>query len=126
MIVSDDRPSSRETLSNTAEQQSIPSLPCITYHDVYLALAELDPNKALGVYAIGPKVLKYCALALYIPIHHLFTLCLSLTSIPYEWKYIALCLFLNLVTEHLFQNYRPISLLCTISKVLETIIYDPQ
>ena len=96
----------------------------ITYHDVYLALTELDPNKAMGVDAIGPKVLKYCALALYIAIHHLFKLCLSLTSIPCEWKVHRIVPILKSGDKMIVSNHRPISLLCTISNVLENIIYN--
>ena len=40
----------------------------------------------MGIDAIGPKILKYCALALHIPIHHLFGLCVSQACIPAEWK----------------------------------------
>ena len=53
--------------------------------DVYSALSGLDPSKTKGVDGIGPQILKYCALALYEPLYHLF--CTSLTSavIPSEW-----------------------------------------
>ena len=96
----------------------------ITYHDVYSALVDLDPNKAMGIDAIGPKILKYCVLALYIPIHHLFNLCLSHTCIPAEWKVHRIVPIFKSGDRSHISNYRPISLLCTISKVLETIIYD--
>ncbi len=39
--------------------------------DVFKALTSLDPSKAKGCDNIGPKVLKYCAQALYQPISHL-------------------------------------------------------
>ena len=45
--------------------------------EVYDELVSLNPNKAMGVDCIGPKVLKTCAIALYLPIHHLFSLCTS-------------------------------------------------
>ena len=34
--------------------------------DVYKALISLDPDKAMGIDGIGPKILKYCSLSLYI------------------------------------------------------------
>ena len=49
---------------------------------VYSATIALDPNKAMGIEAFGPKVLKDCALSLYIPIHHLFSLWLSQSCLP--------------------------------------------
>ena len=54
--------------------------------DVYDALVSLNPNKAMGVDCIGPKVLKTCAITLYFPIHHLFSLCISQHKFPEEWK----------------------------------------
>ena len=52
--------------------------------DVYSVLASLDPSKSPGIDGIGPKVLKHSALALYIPFHHLFSLCMTQCSIPSE------------------------------------------
>ena len=49
----------------------------ISESDVYNALSSLSPTKAMGIDAIGPKLLKHCALALYKPIHHLFVLSIS-------------------------------------------------
>ena len=61
----------------------------ITDDDVYLALAELDPKKAMGIDEIGSKILKNCALTLNTPVP-----------------------ILNLMIEHLLQTKcRPISLL---------------
>ena len=57
----------------------------LTASDVYSELTKLDPSKSMGIDNIGPKVLKYCANALYLPIHHLFCLSLSYQSLPAEW-----------------------------------------
>ena len=43
--------------------------------DIYDALSSLHPFKAKGFDGIGPRILKSCALELYIPLHHPF--CLS-------------------------------------------------
>ena len=40
--------------------------------EVYNALISLDPNKALGIDGISPKVLKYCAESLVQSLCHLF------------------------------------------------------
>ena len=53
--------------------------------EVFNTLTNLDPNKSMGA-DIGPKVLKHCALAIYVPLHHLFNLSLSQQVIPTEWK----------------------------------------
>ncbi len=96
----------------------------ITDLDVYAALSRLDPTKACGIDGIGPKVLRSCALALYPVIHHLFSSCLWFCDIPSEWKLHCIVPIHKSGDKSLVSNYRPISLLCSISKVLEWLVYD--
>ena len=96
----------------------------ITEPDVYTALASLDPSKAHGIDAIGPRILKYCAAALCQPIHHLFMLSLSQHYIPEEWRIHTIIPIFKSGDRSSVLCYRPISLLCSISKVLERIIYN--
>ena len=92
--------------------------------DVFQAFSSLDSSKSAGPDGISPKIFKYYALALYKPIHHIFMLSLSQHYLPVDWR-------LHLITpvyasgdKSSVHNYRPISLLCVISKVFEWIIYD--
>ena len=78
----------------------------------------------MGVDGIGPLILKECAHVLFEPIHHLFSLSLSHQSIPVEWRTHFITPIHKSGTRSLVNNYRPISLLCIISKVLERIIYN--
>ena len=54
--------------------------------DVYDALSSLDVSKAAGCDGISPKLLKHCALPLYQPLYHLFSLSLSQHYVPHEWR----------------------------------------
>ena len=45
----------------------------ISVSDVYNALINLDPTKAMGIDRIGPGILKHCAQALCVPHHYLFS-----------------------------------------------------
>ena len=45
--------------------------------DVYDALSSVDVSKAEGCDEISPKLLKHCALPLYQPLHHLFSVNVS-------------------------------------------------
>ena len=92
--------------------------------DVYQALIKLDPTKAMGIDGIGPRVLKSCACALSEPIHHLFKVSLSCSCLPSEWTIHCITPIHKSGDKSLISNYRPISLLCSISKVLEQLIYD--
>lgn len=96
----------------------------IEVSEVYNAMASLDPTKAMGIDNISPKILKYCALALCEPITHLFKLSLDQSHLPAEWKLHMITPIYKSGDKSLISNYRPISLLCIISKVLEKIVYN--
>ena len=96
----------------------------ISEMDVYEALSSLDTTKAEGHDHIGPKILKHCASALFEPLHHLFLLCLSQHELPSEWREHMIVPIFKSGDASLVKNYRPISLLCTTSKILEKLIYD--
>lgn len=90
---------------------------------VFSALSNLDSNKATGPDNIGPKILKQCATSITQPIHYNnFNLTLSYGMIPKEWKIHQIVPVFKSGDKSLVQNYRPISLLCNISKILEHII----
>ena len=57
----------------------------ISEEEVLEALSSLDPDKSLGINAIGPRVLKKCAYSLSRPLHHLFVTSLSKHTIPSDW-----------------------------------------
>ena len=93
--------SSNSSLSSTDDlPQSSRYLNIIefTETEVFQVLTTLDPNKALGIDNISPRVLWACALALYKPLHHLFTLSIRNGVIPAQWKIHKIILqYLNLV-----------------------------
>lgn len=91
--------------------------------DVLEALYDLDPSKAKGIDGIGPNVLKHCALALYQPLHHLFNKSLVDHCLPTEWRIHNITPIFKSGDRACVSNYRPISLLCCASKVLERIIF---
>ena len=92
--------------------------------DTLEALESLDGSKAMGVDGISPKVLKRCALAIYEPVTHLFQLSLDQGLLPQEWKIHLVTPVFKSGDRSLVENYRPISLLCILSKVLERLIFD--
>lgn len=53
-----------------------------------------------------------------------FTYCLSQHQLPKDWKTHRVTPIYKSGVRALVKNYRPISLLCTISKVLERLVYD--
>ena len=119
-------PSNSSLPASSGPTLSYPSISNIslTELDVFSALSSLDPTKSMGVDGIGPKLLKQCALALYIPLHHLFQLSISNQAIPCEWKHHSITPIYKSGDKSSVSNYRPVSLLCIVSKVLERLIYD--
>ena len=92
--------------------------------EVLIILNSLDINKATGIDNISPKVLIYCALPLLKPICHLFTASLTTSSIPTQWRTHCITPVHKSGDKSLVRNYRPISLLCILSKVLEKLVYN--
>ena len=92
--------------------------------DVYTALASIDDIKTKGIDEMHPRILKIPATALCKPIHHLFTLCLSHSYLPTWLAYSQYHSNPQAVDKTSTSNYRPISLLCVLSKVLESIVYN--
>ena len=87
-------------------------------------LNSLDPSKSTGIDGIGPKVLKHCALSLCKPLHFLFTLTLQKHLLLIDWKIHSIVPIFKSGDKSLVNNYRPISLLCNISKVMECLVYN--
>ena len=64
------------------------------------------------------------ATALCEPIHHLFTLCWSQSYLPLDWHTHCITPIHKAGDRTVASNFRPISLLCILSKVLECIVYN--
>ena len=115
------------SLPDTSSLQLPPSCICtISLSDskVLDALLSLDPTKSSGCDGIGSKLIKYCALALYMPLHHLYSVSLTKQCIPSEWKCHSITPIFKSGDKSYVKNYRPISLLCIVSKVLEHLVYS--
>ena len=70
------------------------------------------------------KFFKYCALPLLQVICHLFRTSLSCSTIPQDWRTHCVIPIYKSGDKTSVSNYRPISLLCILSKVMERLVYD--
>ena len=96
-----------------------------TTHAVVLKLLEdLNPSKSAGLDNIGGKFLKEGASILASPLTDLCNLSISLSSFPDECKVAKLKPLYKKETKTKPKNYRPISLLPLISKIIEKIIHN--
>jgi len=96
----------------------------ITEEEVYCALSSLDPHKATGIDGISPAILRNCAIVLTKPLHYLFSQSIRDHSLPAEWQIHCITPIFKSGDKNSVTNYRPISLLCITSKILERIIYN--
>ena len=85
-------------------------------------LLKVNENKAVGPDNISPRLLRQCADELAGPLATLFNHCLQTSTWPKAWR------TSNVVPVHkkggksVVKNYRPVSLLSVLSKVLETVV----
>ena len=84
-------------------------------------LKRLNPAKATGPDGIPARVLKYCADELCLPLAKLFSLCFHRQCQPEAWKTARVVPVHKKKSKASPQNYRPVSLLSVVSKVMETI-----
>ena len=68
-------------------------------------------------------VKQLCSGLIFPNIHHLFTISLSRQIILEEWRINLVVPFRKSGNKSEVSNYRPISLLCVVSKILEHLVY---
>lgn len=94
----------------------------ITRQSVLQQLKQLDISKAVGPDGIPNTILKKCAHQLAHPLAVLFRQSLRLNEFPSHWKVASVVPIYKNGPRDEASNYRPISLLPSISKVLESLI----
>ena len=82
-------------------------------------LTKLNTNKSAGAYFIGPKLLKMSAEVIFKPITHLINTSIKTGIFPSLFKIAKVCPIFKKGDKSDPNNYRPISVLPTLSKLLE-------
>ena len=90
-----------------------------TEEDVYHLLATIDTSKSSGHDDISGRMLKVTALSITPVITELFNQSIILGKLPDEWKVARVCPVPKSGKSSNPNNYRPISLLSILSKLLE-------
>ena len=87
-------------------------------------LSKLDSTKATGPDGIGARVLKKCAPEIAGILAKIFGLSFSVSKLPSQWKDADVVPVFKKGDRSSPSNYRPISLLCIVGKVMERIVSD--
>ena len=95
----------------------------VTPDDVESTLKTLKLGKAAGPDAINNRILKELADSLSLPLSDIFNYSLSSGKLPSVWKLANVTPIHKKDDPSDVSNYRPISLLSTIGKVLEKIVH---
>lgn len=95
----------------------------ISMQDVLDQLNQLDTSKATGPDGLGAKLIKNLKNELSVPIYILFKRSTESEVFPTCWKQANVIPIYKKGNRNEVGNYRPVSLLCIISKLLEKIVY---
>ena len=95
-----------------------------TTNQVLAVLSSLDVNKTSGPDEIPARTLKETAHEIAPSFCDLFNKLLRLGSLSTEWKLAKIVLVYKKGNKEYIENYRPISLLCLVSKVMERCFFD--
>ena len=96
----------------------------LTEQDILRVLRDLNVNKANGPDGVSPFILKECKHELSEPLCVLFNKSLCTGCLPSEWCRANVTPIHKSGDSKLVSNYRPVSLLSVVSKVLEKCIYS--
>ena len=96
----------------------------LTVAEVRLSLESIDISKATGPDQLSGRILKECAAQLAPSLTTLFNKSLQLGIVPDLWKSANVAPVHKKNDKQNAENYRPISLLCLPSKILERCIFN--
>ena len=99
------------------------SLYSVTVSDVFKELENLDSSKSTGLDELGPRILKLSAPIIADSLTHIINLSLCTCNFPKILKDARVAALYKGGDDTDVNNYRPISILPTVSKIFEKIVY---
>ena len=96
----------------------------VSQRDVYKKLKNLNPKKATGYDQIPPKLIKLAAYPISRHITPIINTCFSISCFPEPLKFANVSPVFKKSDNLKKENFRPISVLTTLSKIFESITAD--
>ena len=89
----------------------------VTENFVNLELSRLNPKKSYGIDGMQSKFIRDAASEIKSPITHIINISILSNTVPNEFKYARVKPLFKKGNINLTKNYRPVSILTTLSKV---------
>ena len=91
---------------------------------VYTLLVNLSTTKATGMDKISAKILQVAAPVIAPSLTEIFNMSIDSDQFPSDWKAARIIPLFKKGQRSMLDNYRPISILPVVSKLMEIIMYD--
>lgn len=91
---------------------------------VYNEIIKMPNNKSPGIDNICPKLLKIAAPIICLPLTYICNLSLTTSIFPQDWKMAKVTPIHKSGDKSKAENYRPISVLSIVSKIVERSVHD--
>ena len=91
---------------------------------VYTLLVNLSTTKATGMDKISAKILQVAAPVIAPSLTEIFNMSIDSDQFPSDWKAARVIPLFKKGQRSMLDNYRPISILPVVSKLMERIMYD--
>ena len=100
------------------------SLEFVSLKKVEQIIKNLKSSKAVAADGLDSYSIKISAKIIAVPIHHIITLSIMQRRFPESWKYAKVLPLHKKGCQLERKNYRPVSILSPVSKILERVIHD--
>jgi hypothetical protein len=87
-------------------------------------IKKFDPKSSCDIHGVSTKMIKFAGNVISIPLSHIFNLSLASGNFPAKLKQCRVIPIFKNGDQLECDNYRPISLLSSISKILEKIVAE--
>ena len=97
----------------------------VTEQTIHNIMTNLNTDKATGPDGISNMILKHCAQSLCVPLNIVANKSFASSTFPTRWKSANIVpVYKKKGDKQSPSSYRPVSLLCTMSKVIERVVYN--